>query len=183
MLPLPVGEVGPVVSGVMWSSHPEGLTDLSQKYNVKVKVAAFSISKQALRQHEAEKADLVVTASRRPTGRNDGTYIGFFTVTVLRGGLQPTKDPYPYAAPEHGYDSGYSFEVGPSDSWRKGFYIKARSGRVYAGSFITFGRHGLSFEFDGLVNPAGSRVLEPDPAKLITDPHEIQRLDEATHVK
>jgi hypothetical protein len=57
MLPLPVGEVGPVVSGVMWSSHPEGLTDLSQKYNVKVKVAAFSISKQALRNYHSDSGD------------------------------------------------------------------------------------------------------------------------------
>jgi len=35
----------------------------------------------------------------------------------------------------------------------------------------------------GYVNPNGSRNLEPDPQKLITDPVEIQRLDEQTRVR
>jgi hypothetical protein len=42
---------------------------------------------------------------------------------------------------------------------------------------------GFNFSFTGYLNPTGSRTLEPDPEKLITDPEEIRRIDEQTRVR
>ena len=65
---------------------------------------------------------------------------------------------------------------------KKDFYVKIRGGKKFG--MITWhwgSENGVSIT--GYLNPTGSRNLEPDPAKLITAPAEIQRLDEATRPK
>ncbi len=107
-------------------------------------------------------------------------------LVALNGGILATTDAYPYEAPDGNFPMIYSFEFKPhsrgpvSEGWRRNFYFAGRSGRIFAGLTVEFIRAPLAFKFGGFVNPNGSRDLEPDPSKQITDPEEIRRLDEET---
>ena len=114
-----------------------------------------------------------------------------FRYQVAHGGLVVDAEPYPYQAPETGYESEWDWFYEPSgrhanenlaDLLKKKFYVKLRSGKIY-GAITWHWAAESSVGFSGYLNPTGSRNLEPDPEKLITDPEEIRRLDEATRVK
>jgi len=104
--------------------------------------------------------------------------------------LRLSEEPYGYLAPAEGYESAYKESYVISDptrhfvsEWKRVLFVRARSSRLIAGLKVNFSSGSSRFEIHGFVNPSGSRVLEPDPSKLITDPDEIRRLDEATRVK
>jgi hypothetical protein len=105
--------------------------------------------------------------------------------------LVEAPDPYPYSAVETGYVSEVSYDVLPSAgygpngtwNWKKNFYVEARSGRVRGAIQVDFDSGNMNIGISGYFNPAGSPKLEPDPEKLITDPEEIRKIDEATRVK
>jgi len=135
------------------------------------------------------EADLVIEGIRRPSGNEDRPFEFTFKLSVLNGGILLTGDAYPYAAPVTGYQSSWSFENKPAQNppdfpWNKNFYFKLRGGKIYAGGRMDFCKNGaFGLSFNGHLNPDGSRSLEPDPDKLITDSEEIRRLNEATRVK
>ncbi len=104
------------------------------------------------------------------------------------GGLQLDAKPYPYEAPADGYAPGQDWMYEPFGQHAKGnhsetlvrrFYVRGRGGKIYASVTWNF----IASAISGYINPAGSRNLDPDPAKQITDPDEIRRLDEATRDK
>ncbi len=101
------------------------------------------------------------------------------------GGVLETSDAYPYYAPASGYDPAWSWvyqaaDTPPSEANRtRNFYARFRNGRMMAGFRIKFDSM-PALEMVVTINPAASPFLEADPAKQITDPDEIRRLDEAT---
>lgn len=103
-------------------------------------------------------------------------------------GIQETTMPYPYFAPQDGYERAFRvmYQLGfhEKEDWMRNFYVKARSGKVFASLTVTFSsQSGLTLQVKSIINPTGSRNLEPDPDKLITAPAEIRRIDEATRPK
>ena len=134
-----------------------------------------------------EPSDLVFRFPRLDDPARAARAHRLMTLEVPDGGILEATNVYPYAAAQSGYQPSWQWVFLAADTppgkedWSRNFYIRARSGRVYAGLKITFDLPTINIE--AIVNPAGSRVLEPDPAKQITDPEEIQRLDEATRVK
>lgn len=126
--------------------------------------------------------DLAIRCWRDPARQPGGGYSCHFEIEAKDGSLCLTSDSYPYLAPTAGYGPTYRFTSDPSDQqsqeWAKNFYLRTRGGKMYGGLKFKF-QHFL-LTITGYINPFGSRVLEPDPAKLITDPDEIRRLDQAT---
>jgi len=133
--------------------------------------------------------DLIISGVRHLTGISDRPYEITFTLRVAQGGLVVADDAYPFHAPEAGYQPSWTFEDKPMTQgpealpWTKTLYFKLRGGRMYAGARVSFHKAGFNIGFDGYLNPNGTPNLEPDPQKLITDPAEIQRLDEQTRVR
>jgi hypothetical protein len=130
-------------------------------------------------------ADLIIQGIRRLSGNQSRPYEFIFTLSVPNGGLQVSEDAYTYLAPQNGYQMSWSFENKPQNNppdfpWTKTCYFQLRNGKMYAGVRLGFCNGGFDFFFDGYLNPSGSRNLEPDPEKLITDPAEIRRIDEQT---
>ena len=120
---------------------------------------------------------------------NDPTrqYDRQMVIEAPTGGLLETLDTYTFLAPENQYARQYNCVVRPDDmtsgGWKRKFYLKSRDGRLYAGLEVQATLFPHVIDISAIVNPTGSRNLEPDPAKLITDPEEIRRLDEQTRVK
>ena len=106
------------------------------------------------------------------------------TLEAPTGGLIETQDTYIFEAPASGYASQIQYVVKPTDltfgGWKRKYYLRSRDGRLFAGFEMAFTLFPHAIELNGSVNPNGSRHLEPDPAKQITDPEEIRRLDETT---
>lgn len=109
---------------------------------------------------------------------------------IHQGEIQETADHYPYLAPESGYSNQWKRAFEPSkpshfsNGWKEQYYLRARSNKLYGALQIVFSTLGSgSFVVSGYLNPTGSRNLEPDPEKLITDQEEIRRLDEQTRLK
>ena len=135
-----------------------------------------------------EGADLIIKGVRRLNGNPDRPFEFTFTFSFLKGGVVISDDAYPYQAPKTGYQTEWSFDNKPQNNpadfpWTKTCYFKLRGGKFVVGTKMGFCNGGFDFSFNGYLNPSGSRNLEPDPAKLITDPAEIRRLDEATRTR
>ena len=109
------------------------------------------------------------------------------TLAVPDGGLVETGEQQPFRAPEKGYQPHVAIRFRPDDlsqgNWRRKFYSQSRRGRVWTALDVQFTLFPYAIAISAVVNPYGSRNLEPDPDKQITDPEEIRRLDEATQVK
>ena len=108
-------------------------------------------------------------------------------IRPVNGEIQLTQDVYPYLVTDQGkYEPQFQFlyQVNnrESEGWQKNFYVKARNGRCYASLQVRFVQMPMSLQIETLVNPTGSRNLEPDPEKLITDLEEIRHLDDQTRV-
>lgn len=154
--------------------------------------AWFDLFKQQVRNPSAEWADFTIIETLLHPEDPAKQYDRTIRIQGLHGNkLVETSQPYPYRAVETGYLPEYTFDVLPSVGygnrgtwdWSKNFYVMARGGKVHGGLRVDFNGGKLCFGFTGHLNPTGSRNLEPDPDKLITDPAEIQKLDEATRVK
>ena len=154
--------------------------------------AWFNIFNQEIKPPSSEWADFTIVETMLHPNDPDRQYDRSISIQGLNGAmLMETSNIYPYLASESGYLPEYKFDGLPSTGrgpggtwdWSKNFYVVARGGRVHAGLSVSFVAGRLFFGFNGYLNPTGSRNIEPDPAKLITDPAEIRRLDEATRVK
>jgi hypothetical protein len=137
-------------------------------------------------------ADFTIVETMLHPNDPDRQYDRTMSIQGLNGAkLVETADPYPYLAPESGYLSEFRFDVLPSTGngqrgtwdWEKNFYMVARNGKVHAGLKIGFVGGKIFFGFNGYLNPSGSRNLEPDSQKLISDPAEVRQIDEATRPK
>lgn len=122
------------------------------------------------------------------TNDANGNPARLFRFESPAGGLQLVQEPFPYEAPRNGYltqvewmyePQGRHSKENPQDVLVKQFYIRSRHGRVHAALTWNFSGGGIA-DIRGHLNPNGSRNLEPDPQKQITDPQQIQWLDEAT---
>jgi hypothetical protein len=108
---------------------------------------------------------------------------------TVHGEIVETIDVFPYMAPETGYSRSWETKLTPSDpkyeggGWKKHFFVQLRNGKITGSISVHFDVSSGRFVFSGYLNPTGSRNLEPDPEKLITDPEEIRRLDESTRIK
>jgi hypothetical protein len=127
----------------------------------------------------------------RTTNDVNGNPARLFRFENPSGGLQLVQDAFPYEAPIDGYvremewmyePQGRHSRENPQDVLVKQFYVRSRQGKIYAALTWNFSGGGIA-DIRGYVNPFGSRNLEPNPEKQITDPDEIRRLDKATRVK
>ncbi len=103
------------------------------------------------------------------------------------GGLLVADNASSFAAPENGYVSTLQFAASNSidlrwsqSSERRRLYFRGRNNRVSALLSLQFDVHpweGGRLRIESLVNASGSRNLEPDSEKQITDPVERKRFD------
>ena len=132
----------------------------------------------------APKPDLIVRLRFISKDTPGHQYDQQMVLETPSGGLLETQDPYLYQASDQGYQQRYDYVITPADlkssGWKRKYYVKSRSGRIVAGLNVTFTLFPYAFQIDGTLNPHGSRNLEPDPAKQITDEAEIRRLDVET---
>lgn len=111
-----------------------------------------------------------------------------FRFEAINGGIALDTNAYPFLAPANGYTPSWEWTYEPygrdraksaDEALKHRLYISAREGRIYAAITWHWAMEN-SVHIFGYVNPNGSRNLEPDLAKQITDPEEIRRLDELT---
>ncbi len=107
----------------------------------------------------------------------DGTtrYPWTLEIEAIEGGLISSADPYPYRAPETGYQPELSWDsTDRNGKWSRDLlqtlYVEGRNKEFYASIRLdmkVFFANSASIEMNILVNPSGSRNLEYDPAKEI----------------
>jgi hypothetical protein len=153
--------------------------------------SSFDLFRGATSAAPAEPCDFAITETFLFPGDPTRQYDRRIAVRGMRDVvLTETIDPYPYSAVETGYVEEVHYDILPSQgygphgtwNWRRNFYVKARNGQIYGAITIDLDSGKMWFGISGYINPSASRNLEPDPEKLITDPAEIQRLDEQTRM-
>lgn len=152
----------------MWKLHgPEQL--VSSSLDAKIPFDGTPTRFDIATGRQSANGDLQITLIRSPLAVQRGRDIFNWTVgiEILGGGVLPQNDPYPYWAPENGYQPLYEFDMSSnnlpwSSSLDCGFYIKNARGqygvmqaKVYAA--LTPARVQFNFTF----NPSGSQNLEP----------------------
>lgn len=178
-------------SFVMWK---KGETERLVPINCSVSVNAIGTNWYGVNLVKSEAvpvrdADFVFCSiAERDSQDNFRRWFGFGTPS---GGLIPNTDPYPYRAPVVGYEQQWEWRYEPNGVhagknayalFKRQFYIMARGKRLAATITWEWPTEN-SVRITGYANPFGSRNLEPDPEKLITDPEEIRRIDEQTRAK
>lgn len=125
----------------------------------------------------AEKSltgDLQITLLRSPlqVRRSGQKFDWAVKVEMLHGGLVTENEPYPYWAPESGYEPSFEATISSNNvPWRstltQNFYIKGSRGQ-YGRMQVNFsaGLTPARIKFNLWMNPSGSQNLEFDPAKL-----------------
>jgi len=122
--------------------------------------------------------DLRITLLRSPLEITPGLlhpYDWQVKIELVNGGILKENDPYPYWAPENGFEPFFETNVSSNDVlWnaelRQYFYIKNAQGQ-YGRLFINLSTNskrpdtGIAVEL--WINPSGSRNLEFDPAKQV----------------
>lgn len=119
--------------------------------------------------------DLQITLLRSPLDvrRSGQKFDWLVKVEILNGGIVEENDPYPYWAPESGYQPFFQFGMSsnnvPWDSTiTQNFYIKnfqSQYGRMQIKPYASATPAGI--KIDLWLNPSGSQNLEFDPAKQI----------------
>lgn len=117
----------------------------------------------------AEHGDLPVRIIRPDTIKPREKYLWALEIAVVDGGLVEAGDDYLYQAPEAGYLPAVKIEMDPEKAgWtsvlKKAYYLKSRGGKVYGAVQMTvrpnYG-NGSSMQIESVLNPNGSRNLEP----------------------
>lgn len=131
--------------------------------------------------------DLTITFTRSTS--QSARYDWGVSLRSDNGAVREVQEPFFFVAPEEGYMPTWEFSMRENrDPWRFGFtgkrfFVRSRSGQAFSRLEIscdTSPDGDARLRISSMTNPYGSRNLEPDPAKQITDPEEIRRLDEAT---
>jgi len=119
--------------------------------------------------------DLQISLLRTPLQirRGRDKYDWVAKIGIVNGGILPENDPYPYWAPETGYQP--LFETSMSSNaipWqaelRQNFYIESpqgQYGRLCIDLFTDSMRPDTGITVETWINPSGSQNLEFDPAK------------------
>ena len=130
--------------------------------------------------------DLKITMERPPLAPNASRSKGFdwkAKVEILNGGLLEQNDPFPYLAPQNGYQPSFDVDMlagttNWTESVNKTFYVKLQGGKMYGRMRVqlnAFFNPPTQCQFEYWLNPSGSRNLEYDPNKRIT-PERIQQI-------
>lgn len=123
---------------------------------------------------ESSNGDLKVTLSRFPQQLKRGLvhpYDWRFKIELLNGGLLEERDPYPYWAPDNGYQPSFEFEINSNSiPWmnqsEENFYIKNTQGQYGLMKFIIYSAPTpAGVHINITINPSGSQNLEPDLSK------------------
>jgi len=118
---------------------------------------------------------------KRPEGLlyPKGIYDWEFEIKAVNGGILETTDVFPYQAPEIGYQNGYKYALRTSNlegglGVTKRYYVRGRDGSFFASLELEVNSAADSpdgplgaFYFRYLLNPRGSRNLEPDRSKKL----------------
>ena len=152
----------------MWKLHgPEQLvsSSLDAKIPFDGTPARFDIASG----QQSANGDLQITLIRSPLAVQRGRDIFNWTVgiEILGGGVLPQNDPYPYWAPENGYQPSYEFDMSSNNlPWSSSldcdFYIKNAHGQygvMEAKVYTALTPARIQFNFT--LNPSGSQNLEP----------------------
>ena len=121
--------------------------------------------------------DLRVTLTRNPLQLKQGGDLFDWSVQLVMsgGGMVEATDPYKNLAPEAGYEPVLVFTQTKNDpkwtrSLTKTFYVrlsKGQYGRVLIDLTMNSLRPDTGISIESWINPAGSRNLEFDEAKVI----------------
>lgn len=152
----------------MWKLHgAEPLVDSS--LDAKIPFDGTSTRFDIATGKQSANGDLQITLKRSPLDVRRGRDIFDWTVTIeiLGGGILPENDPYPYWAPENGYQPSFEFNMSTngipwSSSFQGDFYIKdarGQYGRMQANVYAALTPARIQFNFT--INPSGSQDLEP----------------------
>lgn len=124
---------------------------------------------------ENPDGDLKITLLRSPleVRRSGQKFDWSVKIEIPHGGIMAENDPYPYWAPESGYQPFFQFGMAsnniPWDSTiTQNFYIKnsqGQFGRMQLKPYASATPAGI--KFDLWLNPSGSQNLEFDPSKQI----------------
>jgi hypothetical protein len=124
---------------------------------------------------ENPNGDLQITLLRSPLNvrRSGQKFDWSVKIEMLRGGIMAEDVPYPYWAPESGYQPYFQFNISSNDvPWdsttTQNFYIRnsqGQFGRMLVKPYASVTPAGISFDL--WLNPSGSQNLEFDPAKQV----------------
>lgn len=122
------------------------------------------------------KGDFIVQILRPGILGTQSKHDWSFEIKAIDGGLIETEDPFPYLAPEAGYQLTCLYSMSTSDpNWsdrvKKQFYMKSRGGKVYARvqvEILENYQKESALRIYYLANPSGSRNLEWDPKERMT---------------
>jgi hypothetical protein len=154
----------------MWKIHgaePLVASDIDAKITPEGNAIAFDIGTGK----ESDNGNLRVTLLRSPLEVQRGKFNWSAKIQIINGGLVEENDPYPYLAPENGYQPLFEFNVSSNDvPWHpyldEAFYVKNSQGqyglmKLHINSSVTPARFTASFT----INPSGSQNLEPSSAR------------------
>jgi hypothetical protein len=153
----------------MWKIHG-GEPLIKSAINAKLSPFGSSATFDITTGKAATAGDLQMIFSRFPPAIAPGLvrhYDWRFKIEVVNGGLLQENDPYPYLAPDTGYQPSFEINVSSNNvpwqnQFEQSFYIKNSQGhyglmKVLVYSASTPPEAQISFT----VNPSGSRNLEP----------------------
>lgn len=102
-----------------------------------------------------------------------------FEIKAINGGIVETNDVFLYQAPDSGYQSGYKYPLrsanvpGGADAKKK-YYVRGRDGSFFASLDVEVNSNSDNrdepwggIRIHCLLNPRGSRNLEPDKSKKL----------------
>lgn len=152
----------------MWKLRgPEPLTSYS--IDAKIPFDGSPVTFDMATGKAAPNGDLRITLSRSPlqVRRSGQGFDWSVKIEMLQGGLIAENDPYPYWAPDIGYQQSSVFNASSNDvawqsTYKQDFYIKSpqgQYGRMQANIYTTLTPARIYFDFT--INSSGSQNLEP----------------------
>ncbi len=161
----------PVVFHLRKMGKGEALVSLKQNHGVPRDGTPWAIDLATGKTTAGEGGDLIVQCWTQDAGKLPGAkYDWRCVLTIPGGGIAPTGEEFPFLAPETGYQPTMEIDM-PADqtNWNSQvdlkFYYRLADGRYGRMTFsmIAGGQHFCMI--DSVLNPSGSRNLEPVEAK------------------
>jgi hypothetical protein len=160
----------PVTFHIWKLQGPQGLTRIHALVAIPEDGTPTYLDLLTGRRTAPESSDLTVSFARTPQDVGSVNRFAWKLIVSFRaGGVEAENDQYPNEAPEGGYQDQIVVDM-PTDapawrpSYRQSFYLKARSGGIYArisiNVFAAFAQDRVPFELTGFANIQGSRNLE-----------------------
>lgn len=114
--------------------------------------------------------NLKITFLRVPSKIKPGLvhpYDWRFKIELYNGGLIQENDPYPYSAPDSGYQPSFEFEMSSNNvpwqnQYEQNFYVKDSNGKYGMMKFVIYSASTPpQAQMNFTINPSGSQNLEP----------------------